>query len=227
MARSVVLAGTPRCDVCRLPPRWCVCGAVPPVETTVRVDVLIHRSEQWRPSSTGGLVARAVAAARCHVYQREDRFHAGVFQPEALRLPGHELWVLHPRGEELPAGGGAATPQVLLLDGNWRQANHMLRAVERLGRCVRLPAGGVSRFWLRDQHATGHLSTAEALLGVMRALGDTRAADRFRLHFELHVYATLRARGQRQLAADFLRDSPLRAELPAVLERLEMPRSAG
>lgn len=223
MARSVVLAGTPRCDGCRLPPRWCVCGAIPPVETALQVDVLIHRSEQWRPSSTGGLVARAVAGARCHVYQREDRFHANAFQPDAIPLPGHEVWVLHPRGEELPPRAVALPPQVLLLDGNWRQANGMLRAVERIGRCVRLPAVGASRFWLRDQHAMGHLSTAEALLWVFHALGETHAEDRLRLHFELHVYATLRARGQRQLADDYLRGSPLGAAVPAVLERLTTP----
>ncbi|MCE9629700.1 MAG: DTW domain-containing protein [Planctomycetia bacterium] len=220
MARSVVLAGTPRCDGCRLPPRWCVCGALPPVETAVRIDVLIHRSEQWRPSSTGGLLTRAVAGARCHVYQREDRFHAGVFQPEAIPLPGHDVWILHPRGEELPACGATLPPQVLLLDGNWRQANGMLRVVERIGRCVRLPAGVASRFWLRDQHTAGHLSTAEALLRIFHALGDTRAEEALRLHFELHVYATLRARGQRQLADDYLRDSPIGAAIPEVLDRL-------
>ena len=223
MARSVVLAGTPRCDVCRLPPRWCICGVLSPVETAIRIDVLIHRSEQWRPSSTGGLVTRAVAGARCHVYQREDRFHVGAFQPTAIPLPGHEVWILHPRGEEMPARGAAPPPQVVLLDGNWRQANEMLRVVERTGRCVRLPPAGASRFWLRDQYATGHLSTAEALLRVFHALGDTRAEEQLRLHFELHVYATLRARGQRQLAEDYLQESPLGAAIPGVLERLTTP----
>ena len=33
MARSVILAGTIRCDGCCLPPRWCLCAALRPVGT--------------------------------------------------------------------------------------------------------------------------------------------------------------------------------------------------
>ena len=71
MARSVVLAGAARCDGCRLPPRWCVCHALPPAVTGIQVDVLMHRREQWKPSSTGKLIERTVAGARCHIYGHE------------------------------------------------------------------------------------------------------------------------------------------------------------
>ena len=37
MARRVVQGGTDRCDGCRLPPRWCVCGALPDVTTALAV----------------------------------------------------------------------------------------------------------------------------------------------------------------------------------------------
>ena len=60
MGRSVVLAGAARCPRCSLPPRWCTCDILPAVETQIAVEVLIHRLEQCRPSSTGNLVGRSL-----------------------------------------------------------------------------------------------------------------------------------------------------------------------
>lgn len=228
MGRSVVLAGAARCPRCSLPPRWCTCDLLPPVETHLAVHVLIHRGELGKPSSTGKLVARTVQAATCHRYQRETQFHAAASLPATALIPGRELWVLHPDGEPLPgvsdpgAEPAAARPQILLLDGTWRQAGEMLRAVEGLGRCVRLPDTGVepSRYWLRDQPTPLQLSTAEALMGVFQSLGEPAATRQLELHFELHVYATLLARGRREMAERYLGHSPLLTETTDLLARL-------
>ena len=102
----------------------------------------------------------------------------------------------------------------------------MLRSVEDLGRCVRLTEPGPSRYWLREYDAPAHVSTAEALLEVFRLVGDAAAESRLRLHFELHVYASLLARGRREMAERYLGDSPLRTDIPDVLDRLMTGRSA-
>jgi len=230
MGRSVVLAGASRCPRCSLPQRWCVCDAIPPVETRLQVHVLIHRGEQHKPSSTGNLVARAVTGATCHVYQRATRFFtASGFKPESLDS-SRELWILHPSGDPLPALAASTNktpcPHLLLLDGTWRQAGEMVHTVERMGRCVSLPEPTATpgRYWLRDQPAPTHLSTAEALIGGFQALGDTTAARRLQLHFELHVYATLLSRGRREMAERYLGHSPLLAEIPEFLDRLTARR---
>jgi hypothetical protein len=62
------------------------------------------------------------------------------------------------------------------------------------------------------------------LIGVFRALGDTTAAQRLQLHFELHVYATLLSRGRREMAERYLGHSPLLAELPEFLNQLSTRR---
>jgi DTW domain-containing protein YfiP len=224
MGRSVVFAGAARCKRCSLPPRWCVCDALPPVETGLHVHVLIHRHEHGKPSSTGRLVARAVRDAACHVYQRATRFHSAAGFPLAAVAAGEDVWILHPSGAPMPAPAltGGAQPHVVLLDGTWRQAREMLRTCQGLGHCVRLPdvASEPSRYWLRDQPALGHLSTAEAAMAVLRASGDAAAAQGLRLHFELHVYATLLSRGRREMAERYLGDSPLLASAPDAIDRL-------
>ena len=228
MGRSVVLAGAARCPRCSLPPRWCVCDALPPVETRLAVHVLIHRNEQRKPSSTGKVVERAVRGTVGHTFQRVSRyFPASGFSGDAL-APDRELWILHPTGEPLPVAPAAeGRPladriQLLLLDGTWRQAGDMLRSVEGLGRCVRLPdvAAEPSRFWLREQAASTHVSTAEALVGVLQAVDEPEAARQLRLHFELHVYASLLARGKRETAERYLGHSPLLTDARAAVDDL-------
>jgi DTW domain-containing protein YfiP len=228
MGRSVVRAGAARCPRCCLQPRWCICDVLPQVATDLPVHVFIHRHEHAKPSSTGRLVTRAVTGVTSRIYQRQSRFFPAAGFPVEALAAGRELWILHPSGEPLPLAadrGDAATParpQILLLDATWRQAGEMLRTVEGLGRCVRLPDSSAepSRYWLRDQPARSHLSTAEALMAIFRALGETAAEHRLRLHFELHVYAMLLSRGRRESAERYLGHSPLLAELPDVVDAL-------
>ena len=237
MGRSVVLAGAARCPRCSLPPRLCVCDTLPPVETRLPVHVLIHRHEQRKPSSTGSLIARTVNGATCHVYHRVSRLVPATGLPADAVEPGRELWILHPCGEPFPAAAGSADdspaddspaslPQILLLDGTWRQAGEMLRSVEGRGRCVSLPDAGAaaSRYWLREPPGPSQISTAETLVGVFAALGEHEAARRLRLHFELHVYAMLLARGKREMAERYLGHSPLLTEAPETLGRLPAAR---
>ena len=241
MARSVVLAGAKRCEGCRLPPRWCVCGALPTVDTAVAVDILIHRREQWRPSSTGALLARSIRGARLHVHRPDPHCREAPALPAALLRPDHVCWVLHPQGDsiadECPPAPSARPRQVVLLDGNWREAGEMLRLINAAAgaagregsaalRVVRLPEGAPGRFWIREAPAPGQRATAEACGAILGLLGETAAAERLRLHFELHVWATLRARGKVAEANAYLAESPLTGAIPAILAALETRRPA-
>lgn len=212
MGRSVVLRQTPRCHGCQLAPRWCICAGLREVASPLRVDVLQHFMESYRPSSTGHLLSRVLPGSGRHIFRAERPMaRADIVQP------GRELWILHPNGEPLPADANPAALQVLLLDGTWVQAAEMARITGSWGRRVSLPLQGRSRYWLRAQSGAGRFSTAEALIFLLGALGLAEAQARLRVQFELHVYASLCARGHKQRAAEYLVDSPVRTALPEVL----------
>ena len=219
MARSVILQSTVRCERCRFTPRWCICGGFQAVACPLAVDVLMHRREFWRPTSTGRLINRVMPASRHHVFNRE-----ALPARSAIALPDRELWILHPRGEVLPDGAVPEKLQVLLLDGSWREAAAMTQTVGSWGRLVRLPAAGPSRNALRRQELDGNYSTIESLLFLLTALGLTAAETKLRLQFELHVYAGLRTRGAKALAEEFLATSPIRAAFPELLAQLHERR---
>lgn len=219
MSRSVVLSPSPRCASCRLPPRWCVCAGVQTIECPLQVDVLAHRRESWRPSSTGHLINRVISGSRYHLWSAQTPL-----DPKAVRMAGRELWILHPAGGPVPESTAPEKVHVLLLDGSWREAAAMQREVGGWGRLVGLPMAGESRYWLRAQQDGGRFSTVEALLCLMSFLGLEREEAELRVQFELHVYAGLRSRGNKAAAVEFLRDSPLRAALPELLAQLDVRR---
>jgi DTW domain-containing protein YfiP len=219
MARSVVLETTVRCEHCRCTPRWCICAGLQRVATPLQADVLIHKREYWRPTSTGRLINRVVAGSRGHVFWQEKPPAR-----EAVVTPGRELWILHPRGEELPPDADPAKVQALLLDGSWSEAGSMLGVVGSWGRRVSLPLTGPSRYWLRNAPGAGKHATAEALMALYAALGLVEAEATLRLQFELHVYAGLRTRGAKALAEEFLASSPLREAMPALLAQMDQRR---
>jgi len=189
------------------------------VDCPFQVEVLIHHREYWRPTSTGRLINRVIPGSRGHVFR-----HDLPLSRSAIVQPDRTLWILHPLGEPLQAGEVPASLQVLLLDGSWREAARMMHGVERWGRLVSLPMSGPSRYLLRDQQGVGKYSTVEALLFLLTALGLSAVHARLRLQFELHVYAGLRARGEKAAAEKFLAGSPVREAFPALLEKLAQKR---
>src|SRR5262245_31538809 len=129
MSRSVVLKSSPRCERCRFSPRWCVCAGERAVECPLAIDVLFHHREFWRPTSTGRLINRVIPKSRGHIFRPDTPL-----VESAIRRPDRELWILHPLGERLPAVAPSVAPQVLLLDGSWREAARMMRDLKSWGR---------------------------------------------------------------------------------------------
>jgi DTW domain-containing protein YfiP len=196
-----------------------MCAGERVVESPLRVDVLMHVMESYRPSSTGHLIKRVMPSSGQHLIGRETT----PTREEVVQLD-RELWVLHPQGESLPAAPEPERLQVLLIDGTWVQSTEMARHAGTWGRRVRLPMEGESRYWLRTQAGEGRFSTIEALLFLMQALGLAEAHAALRAQFELHVYATLRARGFKEKATAYLATSPIREVFPEVLARLDERR---
>ncbi len=217
--RRIARGVAERCPCCHLTPRWCVCAAQREIRCPLAIDVLMHRRERFRPTSTGNLIQRVLPESRQHEWRRE--------RPPAIddvRVPGRELWVLHPRGNPVPRGLAPEQVQVVLLDGAWSETTVMMQELARWGRVVSLPMTGESRFWLRAQQAGGRFCTVEALLFLLQMFGLAAAHEELRRQFELHVYASLRARGRKERAEEFLRDSPVPAAFPDLLAQLNVRR---
>lgn len=218
MARSVVNRPVARCEQCRLSARWCICESLEHLVSPVRVDVLMHRNEWHKPTSTGRLLHRLVQDSRCLLAGPD-------LAPAALCPdPGRELWLLHPSGEDLPEDSDPTCVQVMLLDGSWKQASRMLQSSPVPARRVRLRMEGESRYWLRTQQDGGRFSTLEAFTYLLRHFGFEALATRLDSHLELHVYAGLRQRGQIAEARRYLESSKVLGQWAGLIEQLQVRR---
>ena len=186
----------------------------------VQVEVLIDSREYHRPTSTGRLINRVIPTSRGHLYRHD----LPLVRSDIVR-PDRTLWILHPMGAPPPVDVTPGSLQVLLLDGSWREAARMRQEVATWGRLVGLSMTGTSRYRLRSQQDTGKFSTIEALLFLLEALGLKQEHAQLRLQFELHVYAGLRARGQKYAAAEFLANSPVREALPDLVAEFNRRRA--
>ena len=217
--RSVVLNATARCPRCSLTPRWCVCAAHADIHVPLELALLTHKREVHRPSSTGNLIARLFPAAQRHVWHPEQPL-----EPSHVVNGRRDVWVLHPNGLPPPTNVSPEDVQLVVLDGSWSESAGMARTVSSWGRLVQLPLSGTGRFWLRAKQEGGRYSTAEALLFLLEFFRLDAQRDALCVQFELHVYANLRARGNTDLAAQFLQDSLIRTALPDFLAELQARR---
>lgn len=151
----------------------CVCGLIPRLETRTRLVVLMHATEERKPTNTGRLAHLCLPNSEVRVRGQPDRVPVSL---DGLVDDSHEtlLLTLSDRSEELTPEllAGVERPVRLLVpDGNWSQASrHAAKLAKQLPavRHVKLRAAKPSMYRLRTEHHPDGMATFEA---IARALG--------------------------------------------------------
>jgi DTW domain-containing protein YfiP len=155
----------------------------------MRFAIVRHVRETTKSTSTARWARLLVPGCELHEYR--ERADAGSL---ALGAPGD--WLL------FPSDGGATGPQapperLIVLDGTWRQARRMLRAIPALQRIPRLtvpPRPQGKR--LRVAPNGGALSTLEAMAGAVACLESAELGAVLLQSHDALVDRVLRARGR-------------------------------
>ena len=185
------------CERCSRPHRVCLCAALPPVPvvTQTRVLILQHPVEAKKTVATVPLVE--LCLANCTVV-RGIRFEPELREIQVALDEGYRPLLLYPGPDAQPLEEwgartdssvhendpeGVMQPQKVLLilaDGTWRQAHHMLRHSPRLVaacQCVSFSDATKSDFDpLRREPAKHCISTLEACARALRQLEPTEEA---------------------------------------------------
>lgn len=185
----------PRCPGCSLHASVCICGALPRIVNRTRVVLLAHARELVKPTNTGRLVARTLAAC-------EVRVTGARRLPDApwQAAPGQAL--LFPAPEAIPIADWRAsvspeTPLTIVVpDGTWAQASHLRRRLPGLSALpsVSVPAGPPSAFRLRRPPRPGALCTLEAVARALEVLEGSSIRSELERALALFVEATLAMR---------------------------------
>lgn len=184
-----------RCPRCRMHASICVCALIPRIETKTRVVLVIHRSEDRKPTNTGRLATECLVNSEVHVRGFRDRPSESLtWDPSSVPL----LLFPHEDAEPLTPAMGASQPVTLIVpDGTWRQASKVHKRVPGLKdiRRVGLPTASPSVYRLRSEaHAHG-LATIEAIARALGALEGPHVERALLVPFLAMVERTLWVRG--------------------------------
>jgi DTW domain-containing protein YfiP len=188
-----------RCVRCRMHQSLCVCALIPRLVTRTRVLLVIHRSEDRKPTNTGRLATECLVNSEVVV-----RGHPSA-QAEPLPIPeGTRPVLLYPAEDAVPLVDlapklGDRPVTLIVPDGNWRQAFKVRNRVPGLRdvACVTLPASETkpSVYRLRaEAHAHG-LATIEAVARALGVLEGPEIEAALEFPFRAMVERTLWARG--------------------------------
>lgn len=183
---------TGRCPRCFVVLEYCICPYIPRVETRTRFIVVRHMIERFKSSNTARVAA--LALPNCTVWDWGIKDQP---LPADLLVTSVSSMLLFPAHAPVAVREPPAT--VVVLDGSWSQARHMMQKIPALQTMPRLvlPAPVLSAQRLRQPPHPEGMSTLEAMANTVGLLESAEQGELLmRLH-ALFVGSVLATKGRR------------------------------
>lgn len=179
-----------RCDICGVHRDLCFCGSLPKLTVAPRIVIFLHALEKVRPSNSGSLVAQMVKDTHVVVFGARDSGLA--FTP----APGRRQLVLDPSGRPLLPDDAHVASELLVADGTYQQARHMMQRIVALrdAEHVSVSPSRTSVRRLRKSARPNELSTVEAVAYALGTLGAPAAEAALLDAYRIFVERTLSRR---------------------------------
>lgn len=189
------------CSGCGLNPDLCLCSEIPKLTLKTKVCLIIHHRELKRTTNTGRLALQSLTNSEMRIRGEKDK---GPLDLTDLLVPNYRTILFYPSEEaqELTpefVQNNSLPIQLLVPDGNWRQASKVstrqpeLQNIERVK--ITTPNSAIQH--LRAEHFAEGMSTLEAIahaLGVIEGSGIKEALMRL---YQLKLERTLKGRGKK------------------------------
>lgn len=188
------------CPICFLHRQRCICASIPKIELQTKVSLIIHAKELKRTTNTGRLATHALVNSEMIIrggdHQRLDLSH--------LLLPAYESYVLFPSEDAIDLDWlrPQKPVQLIVSDGNWRQAgklNTRHPELKHLPR-VKISQKNMSLYHLRREHFDEGLSTLEAIALALGTIEGSAVSERLMALYHAKLNATLAGRGLKGMA---------------------------
>ena len=176
----------------------CICAAIPRYAVATRLVLVMHQREHKKTTATGPLALAVLDNS-------ELRIHGNLERPldfSDLNTPERRTLLLYP-GDDIPVLSRGFIEQdsrpvnLVVPDGNWRQASRMGRRLPGLDHAamVRLPEGPETRWGIRRENHPQGLATFEAIARAFGIIESPAIQSGMEELFRLMVETTLRTRG--------------------------------
>ena len=183
------------CPVCFLHLQRCICHLIPKLDLKTKLTLVVHYRELKRTTNTGRLAVQALVNSEMYI-RGEGRSPLDL---SSLLSPDYESYVLYPSDEAIDLENlkPAKPVQLIVSDGNWRQAGKLHRRhaeLEHLPR-VRIREKNEAQHHLRHEHFAEGFSTLEAIAIALGCLEGDAVKAKLMALYHAKLRATLEGRG--------------------------------
>jgi DTW domain-containing protein YfiP len=188
------------CPNCSLNRALCLCSLIPSLHLKTKICLIIHAKELKRTTNTGRLALKALINSEMRV---RGETHEPVDLSDLL-VPEYRTLLFYPSEEarELTREFIAEDPrpiQLLVPDGNWRQASKVHGRHPELSDVVRvkISTANTSEFHLRVEHMEEGMATLEAIAEALAMIEGEEVGKKLRDLYQEKLRRTLQGRGQK------------------------------
>ncbi len=183
------------CSRCFLHKERCICSQIPRLDLKTKLSLIIHHRELKRTTNTGRLAVEALVNSEMHIRGKEN---------EALDLSPilsneYETYVLYPADDavDLENLKPFKPVQLIVSDGNWRQAGKLHRRQSELKDIPRIKISqkNLSTENLRREHFMEGFSTLEAIAIAIGHFEGEAVKGQLMALYQAKLQATLAGRG--------------------------------
>lgn len=183
------------CPICFLHRERCICASIPKLDLKTRVSLVIHYKELKRTTNSGRLAVQALVNSGMSIRGETS----GRVDLSSLLSPDYESYVLFPSEDavNLEDLRPVKPVQLIVTDGNWRQASKLNTRHPELAHLprVKINSENTARHHLRREHFPEGLSTLEAIALALRVLEGDAVGDSLMALYHKKLTATLQGRG--------------------------------
>lgn len=183
------------CPRCFLHKERCICSQIPRIDLKTKLSLIIHHRELKRTTNTGRLAVEALVNSEMHIRGKEN---------EALDLTpilsqNYETYILYPSDDavDLETLNPGKPVQLIVSDGNWRQAGKLHRRQNELKDIprVKISQKNLSTENLRREHFSEGFSTLEAIAIAIGHFEGEAVKGQLMALYQAKLKATLAGRG--------------------------------
>jgi DTW domain-containing protein len=187
------------CQICFLHKDRCICDTLPHLSLRTKITLIIHSKELKRTTNTGRLATKALINSEMRIRGQEHE----ALDLSDLLSPSYRTYLFFPSANAIELNhelvASSSMPiQLIVPDGNWRQASKVHYRHHELGHIprVKISTPNPALLHMRAETTDAGMATLEAIacaLGIIEGEGVKKELMDFYLR---KLEGTLKGRGQ-------------------------------
>lgn len=186
------------CLECFLHKNICMCHLIPSLDIKTKIALVIHTKELKRPTNTGRLAVKALKNSVMKIRGRgtegldltdllDDNYRSVLFYPcdEAVELTKEFI------------SESSKPVQLIVPDGNWRQASKVHRRHKELADLPRvmISALNTNKFFMRKENTPEGMATLQAIAHALKIIEGDEVFESLIAVYNKKLKRTLQSRG--------------------------------